>query len=136
MAKLANDIFKTVKGLGYVIEMYDYKGQGPIVDPEKAKYIYLKPDQIMISIPRDDSNDIGEVFIYTSGDSLNDKNKKMIQRIKNIGMQYQTGVTIRKFDKKDITPKKFAYKGKIEKDYEKGITENTLIKEIIDLLKK
>ncbi len=109
--EIGTELFNTLKGFGYLIELYTEDGNGPIANPDLAAYIYAKDkasqDSIMLRLPEDDANEYAEVVIYKS-EGIDDKLKKLLMTIKNIAISYGSTVTIREFGK-SIEPKDLAH---------------------------
>lgn len=119
--KLGEEIFSVLKGFGYLIELYDATGRGPISSPELAEYVYAKDkasdDSVMIRLPKEDTNEYKKVVVYKSH-SMDEKFKKLLMTIKNIALKHNgTTVTFRQFGR-NIEPKDLAYHAKSEQELE------------------
>ena len=118
--KIGTEIFNATKGFGYLIELFQDDGTGPIANPDLAAYIHAKDkssqDSIMIRLPEDDASDYSEVVIYKS-EGMDEKLKKLLMTIKSIALSYGDTVTIREFGK-NIEPKDIAYLPKAKKEME------------------
>jgi hypothetical protein len=119
--KIGEEIFNTLKGFGYLVELYDSKGKGPMSSPELAEYIYAKDktseDSVMIRLPTDDNNEYPRVVIYKSH-SMDEKFKKLLMTIKNVALKHNGAtVTFRQFGR-NIEPKDLAYLPKGEQELE------------------
>src|SRR5882672_2721979 len=116
--KIGSEIFSTLKGFGYLVEMYQEDGTGPVANPELASYIYAKDknshDSIMIRLPEENANEYSKVVIYKS-EGIDDKLKKLLMTIKNIAISYGNTVDIRQFGK-NIEPKDLAYLPKAKQE--------------------
>lgn len=97
---LREELYKTVKGLGFDIKLYDADDKGPIVNQKEATTFYLYNDGIMIIMPviQDD-----EIIIYSSSKNNDSEErfnnfKNLISRVRQIGKKYGIGTTTRRFD--------------------------------------
>lgn len=95
--KVTSDIFKVLKGVkGRSVFMYDSQGKGPVASPENAKWIFVKPDNILISLPKEGSSE--EIFIYrTTGKSDNDF-KDILNRIRRVTLKHRIGITLMNYE--------------------------------------
>jgi hypothetical protein len=138
-AVLSNEIFKIVKGMGFDIKMYNRDGAGPISSPDLAKYIYLEPDGIMISVPSDNSSEVNnEVFFYKGAEDYDrEKFIKLIKRVRNVARMYGVGTTIREFGDRKINPTDFAYRAKADRELDMDDAMNeSLLESFKTTLKK
>jgi len=118
--KLGTELFNSLKGFGYLIELYTEDGNGPIANPELAAYIYAKDkasqDSVMLRLPENESNEYSQVVVYKS-EGIDDKLEKLLKTIKSITISYGSTVTIREFGK-NIEPKDLAYLPKAKQEME------------------
>lgn len=120
--KINSEIVKIAKGLGYNLKMFDEKGSGPISDSEKAKYVELTPDGIMIDLPQGYSSETDEIYIYAGKNKDKERFLKLIQAVKVAGHMNGLGMTIKNFSTPKVSPKDFADKAKTAR--EKAREEN------------
>ncbi len=115
--KINEEIIKLARGLGYRVEMYDEKGAGPINTPEKAKYVYLQPENIAVSLPQGYTSEFDEVYVYTSKDNKNMNSfVKFIKNLQKVCHINGLGVTIRNFENKDSISDYFVQDAKRNKE--------------------
>ena len=62
--KINDEILKIARGMKYTVKMFDEFGSGPISSTKKAKFIYLEPDGVMLSVPTGNSSEHDEIYIY------------------------------------------------------------------------
>ena len=106
--RVADEIIKIARGLGYDIQMFDEFGSGPISSSKKAKYIYLKPDGIIFSMPSGAVDEHEEIFIYVGNKKDINKFLNLVRRVRIVARFNALGITIRKFNTDVVTPKHFA----------------------------
>lgn len=115
-SRVNNELIKIGRGLGYTIQMYDEQGAGPISDPDYAKYVYLMPVGILISVPQGNSNERNEIYIYVGKKKDPLEFEALRQRIKVLAHFNGLGMTIHNFESDRVTPKDFADEAQIAKD--------------------
>jgi len=132
--KVANEIFKILKGIGYSVEMYDQDGNGPLSSAKLAKYIYTKPDNMMIELPTGNSKEVMQIVFYKPESMDLEVFKNLFTRIKNIARLYGLEITVRSFAK-TITPKDFAYRASAKHEEREKALSETIIPHLINYLK-
>jgi hypothetical protein len=129
--KIGEEIFSTLKGYGYLVELYDKTGKGPMSSPELAEYVYAKDkmsdDSVMIRLPKEnESNEYKKVVIYKSH-GMDEKFSKLLMTIKKITLKYGNTVTFRQFGR-NIEPKDLAYLPAGEQELENAAVNEAIIK--------
>jgi len=116
-AAINEKIIKICQGLGYTLKMYDAKGAGPIVDPEKVRYFYLEPNGLMIRVPMDHNDNHNEIVLYCGINKDTDSFLSLIKNLKTIAhFNGLIGLTIRNYDSDKVSTKQFSDEAKNYKD--------------------
>lgn len=91
--RINDQIIKISKGLGYEVRLFDEMGNGPISSAKTARYIYLDPDGIQISMPSESIDDYDDIKIYIGHNKDNNRFSDLLNRIRIIAKQNAIGVT-------------------------------------------
>ncbi len=118
--KIANEIFKILKGSGVSIQLYTDEGENT-VDPENARRFYLKDLGSMINLDETDSN--REIRVSVNRNTNLDEFKDTLFQIKNLANRSIIEYTLKSFTKK-IEPKDQDYQAQKVRDMkiEEGIS--------------
>ena len=118
--KIANEIFKILKGSGVSIQLYTDEGENT-VDPENARRFYLKDLGSMVNLDETDSN--REIRVSVNRNTNLDEFKDTLFQIKNLANRSIIEYTLKSFTKK-IEPKDQDYQAQKVRDMkiEEGIS--------------
>ena len=118
--KIANEIFKILKGSGVSIQLYTDEGENT-VDPENARRFYLKDLGSMVNLDETDSN--REIRVSVNRNTNLDEFKDTLLQIKNLANRSIIEYTLKSFTKK-IEPKDQDYQAQKVRDMkiEEGIS--------------
>ncbi|AUS02584.1 hypothetical protein NVP2275O_003 [Vibrio phage 2.275.O._10N.286.54.E11] len=123
--KLGLEVYKilSAQGYGFTLSMYDADGQGTIT-PLTARWIYVKPQDIMIVLPEQNKPTKPEIFLWKHQDTSDELILQIIDRLRVLANQFGVGLTVNDFSHDDA-PKAFAKKA--EKDrVEAALSESYL----------
>ena len=119
--KVANKIFKVIKGSGHDVKMYDSATGNETVDPNTSRYFYVKMPNYMVHLDPDNS----EIKLHQGAEKTDEKVKGVINNIKHIAKSYMLDFDHRIFGK-ELKPKNYAFKidqNRNEKDMSELQTE-------------
>ena len=118
--KIANEIFKILKGSGVSIQLYTDEGEST-VDPDNARRFYLKDLGSMINLDETDSN--REIRVSINRNTDLDEFKDTLYQIKNLANRSIIEYTLKSFTKQ-IEPKDQDYQAQKVRDMkiEEGIS--------------
>ena len=118
--KIANEIFKILKGSGVSVQLYTDEGENT-VDPENARRFYLKDLGSMVNLDETDSN--REIRVSVNRNTNLDEFKDTLLQIKNLANRSIIEYTLKSFTKK-IEPKDQDYQAQKVRDMkiEEGIS--------------
>jgi len=118
--KIANEIFKILKGSGVSVQLYTDEGENT-VDPENARRFYLKDLGSMVNLDETDSN--REIRVSVNRNTDLDEFKDTLFQIKNLANRSIIEYTLKSFTKK-IEPKDQDYQAQKVRDMkiEEGIS--------------
>ena len=118
--KIANDIFKILKGSGVSIQLYTDEGEST-VDPDNARRFYIKDLGSMINLDETDSN--REIRVSVNRNTDLDEFKDTLFQIKNLANRSIIEYTLKSFTKQ-IKPKDQDYQAQKVRDMkiEEGIS--------------
>ena len=103
--KVANKIFKIIKGSGHDVKMYDSATGNETVDPNVSRYFYVKMPNYMVHLDPDNS----EIKLHQGAEKTDENIKGVINNIKHIAKSYMLDFDHRIFGK-ELTPKNYAFK--------------------------
>ena len=106
--KIGLEVYKVLSapGYGFNISMYTADGKGTIT-PMNAKWLYIKPQNIMITLPEQDKPSKPEIYLWKQQNIDDDLIVELIQRLRKVANQFGIGLTVNDFAHED-TPKAFA----------------------------
>jgi hypothetical protein len=110
--KIANDIFKILKGSGVSIQLYTDEGEST-VDPDNARRFYIKDLGSMINLDETDSN--REIRVSVNRNTDLDEFKDTLFQIKNLANRSIIEYTLKSFTKQ-IEPKDQDYQAQKVRD--------------------
>ena len=118
--KIANEIFKILKGSGVSVQLYTDEGENT-VDPDNARRFYLKDLGSMVNLDETDSN--REIRVSVNRNTNLDEFKDTLFQIKNLANRSIIEYTLKSFTKK-IEPKDQDYQAQKVRDMkiEEGIS--------------
>ena len=118
--KIANEIFKILKGSGVSVQLYTDEGENT-VDPDNARRFYLKDLGSMVNLDETDSN--REIRVSVNRNTNLDEFKDTLLQIKNLANRSIIEYTLKSFTKK-IEPKDQDYQAQKVRDMkiEEGIS--------------
>jgi hypothetical protein len=119
--KVANKIFKIIKGSGHDVKMYDSATGNETVDPNVSRYFYVKMPNYMVHLDPDNS----EIKLHQGAEKTDENIKGVINNIKHIAKSYMLDFDHRIFGK-ELKPKNYAFKidqNRNEKDMSELQTE-------------
>ena len=118
--KIANEIFKILKGSGVSVQLYTDEGENT-VDPDNARRFYLKDLGSMVNLDETDSN--REIRVSVNRNTDLDEFKDTLFQIKNLANRSIIEYTLKSFTKK-IEPKDQDYQAQKVRDMkiEEGIS--------------
>jgi len=118
--KIANDIFKILKGSGATVELYTDEGEST-VDPEKARRFYLPKISSMVNLDETDTK--REIKVSLNRNAEISELKDMLYQLKNLANMSIVEYTLKSFNK-SITPKDQDYQAQKVRDMkiEEGIS--------------
>ena len=118
--KIANEIFKILKGSGVSIQLYTDEGEST-VDPDNARRFYIKDLGSMINLDETDSN--REIRVSVNRNTDLDEFKDTLFQIKNLANRSIIEYTLKSFTKQ-IEPKDQDYQAQKVRDMkiEEGIS--------------
>ena len=119
--KVANKIFKIIKGSGHDVKMYDSATGNETVDPNASRYFYVKMPNYMVHLDPDNS----EIKLHQGAEKTDENIKGVINNIKHIAKSYMLDFDHRIFGK-ELKPKNYAFKidqNRNEKDMSELQTE-------------
>lgn len=120
--QVVNSLSGLSGGMGFSLRLFDENGEGPISSSKNTKYIDLKDFGLMIKLPNNSYSDNNEIIIYKGSQVEVEDFKKILQRLKSVGLKHGVTVNIRSFNS-PIVPKKLA--GEIKaKSEEESISES------------
>jgi hypothetical protein len=116
MMDMRKDIFNLMKSYGFSMKMYDSEGNGPLMSPTDAEYIYCVKGNLtyMFVIEDDSTRFYKHIVLYKSTDENPDEFRKLLKSIKVVTTKNTFSITIKNFGRK-FTPKDFAYIPKMNK---------------------
>ena len=103
--KVAESVFQTLKGFGYILTLFNASGQ-KVLEPYLARRFFCNPDKFMVSI-----NELGpnsEIKVYLSDSFDIKENIKLIQTLRSIANHWNLLFSIKKYSKQ-LEPKMFAF---------------------------
>ena len=103
--KVANKIFKIIKGSGHDVKMYDSATGNETVDPNVSRYFYVKMPNYMVHLDPDNS----EIKLHQGAEKTDENIKGVINNIKHIAKSYMLDFDHRIFGK-ELKPKNYAFK--------------------------
>ena len=121
--RIADRIFKVLKGNGYQIKLYS--GDGDVtVNPAKADRFYVHEPNMIVALDRID----GQIILNKNASVLLSVYEGVLHQLRNIANHYMLTFTMREFGK-DIKPKDFSYQAKNKGSEMNEGKGNTILKQ-------
>ena len=121
--RVAEKIFKILKGHGYSVRLYADDGMDTI-DPELARRFYVDDPNMLITLDQEGE----EIVMNKSQEVPLHVYEAVLQRVKRLSNEYMLNFTLREFGKK-VEPKNFSYQAKkVKENSMNSISEGSLSK--------
>lgn len=103
--KVGDRVFQILKGYGYSLQIFDEEGN-KTYDPNKGRFFYAQPDQIMVSIH--DEGEYSSIRLYISNKTDINQLQSLVNQLRQTATRYNLSWTMRSYGH-DLAPKDFAY---------------------------
>ena len=113
IAKVTDEILKIARSFKQTVEMITDSGAST-ADFEDAKYLYLKPLYIFLTMPVGEK--IDDIYAYIGKQKNQEKVDEMFRRIRTLAHFNGIGFTIREHDANVVKPKHFADEARLVKE--------------------
>lgn len=107
--EIAKEAFNILRSFDYTVMMYDDDGT-QIYEPENARRMFAKPENLLVSIV--DDNDNTRINLYLSGDTDAESVLGLITSLRTLATKYNINFHNQKWDR-DLTVKDFATKNSV-----------------------
>ncbi len=110
MNDIRESIFNLMKAYGYVMKMFDEDGNGPLITPLKAQYIYANKgnQNYMYVIEDDDTKQYNTIDLYRSDIEDEDEFREILKSFKDAAIKHSFSTTIKNVGR-GFSPKDFSY---------------------------
>jgi len=101
---VSEKLFKVLKGHGYSVQMFDNNEGKEIIDPQQARFFYIKNPNIMVNLDQDNA----EIKMHKGPTSV-ENIEKSIQSVRNLARDNLLDFDLREFGR-EIKPKNYTYR--------------------------
>ena len=101
---VSEKLFKVLKGHGYSVQMFDSNEGKEIIDPQQARFFYVKNPNLMVNLDQDNA----EIKMHKGPTSV-ENIEKSIQTVRNLAKDNLLDFDLREFGR-EIKPKNYTYR--------------------------
>lgn len=101
---VSEKLFKVLKGHGYSVQMFDSNEGKEIIDPQQARFFYVKNPNLMVNLDQDNA----EIKMHKGPTSV-ENIEKSIQTVRNLARDNLLDFDLREFGR-EIKPKNYTYR--------------------------
>ena len=101
---VSEKLFKVLKGHGYSVQMFDSNEGKEIIDPQQARFFYVKNPNLMVNLDQDNA----EIKMHKGPTSV-ENIEKSIQSVRNLARDNLLDFDLREFGR-EIKPKNYTYR--------------------------
>lgn len=101
---VSEKLFKVLKGHGYSVQMFDNNEGKEIINPQQARFFYVKNPNLMVNLDQDNA----EIKMHKGPTSV-ENIEKSIQSVRNLARDNLLDFDLREFGR-EIKPKNYTYR--------------------------